>query len=553
MQLRCQGAKKHKTTTAMSLMTAFLMLNFGTGEASALTYQNNVNVNFTFNSSLALSLSPSDIIISEIIPGNTADSNTITVNVATNSKAGYTLTSTVGDTAYNTRDMVHQDPNSNAAFTSVDFGQEDSTCGPACITYPNGWCYYSYTPTAANTNTPDDNFTRHDCAGLPLYSDTTNVATLRTGSGPSADNGDNVKFRIAAKADSTQPAGEYKNVVNFILVAEPEPMTLAESYAAAGKSQINGYYRLQDMTPEICDNTEVLDDDSQLQLLDTRDNKIYWATKLQDGHCWMTQNLDLDLDSTITYTHANTDLGWGSDTATTSWTPDKSTIVWNGSTFSGWSNQNAQQYSADPGDYYYAGYDGTTLLPSAVTNYLTITPDSNGDIIKSSNSNVYFSTNPSRVNGGTHEHVGNYYNWSAAVASNDTSSYASSTYADVSGNPQNSICPAGWRLPTITSAAPTYANAGSKNEFTRLANLYASYVGSTSISSAGLEAAPLFFARGGYVNGASLYTSGYGAYYWSSSVYSSSGAYYLYFDATNVYPQGSNYRDLGRSVRCLAR
>ncbi|MBR2840090.1 hypothetical protein IKE82_02055 [Candidatus Saccharibacteria bacterium] len=41
-----------------------------------------------------------------------------------------------------------------------------------------------------------------------------------------------------------------------------------------------------------------------------------------------------------------------------------------------------------------------------------------------------------------HYHVGNYYNWSAAVASNDTSSITT----DLTVMP-DSICPKGWRLP----------------------------------------------------------------------------------------------------------
>ena len=50
---------------------------------------------------------------------------------------------------------------------------------------------------------------------------------------------------------------------------------------------------MQDMTTDICTNTEVIGEGSQTQLIDIRDDKVYWATKLADGHCWMTENLDL--------------------------------------------------------------------------------------------------------------------------------------------------------------------------------------------------------------------------------------------------------------------
>ncbi|MDO5451898.1 MAG: FISUMP domain-containing protein, partial [Candidatus Saccharibacteria bacterium] len=311
-----------------------------------------------------------------------------------------------------------------------------------------------------------------------------------------------------------------------------------------------GYYKLQDMDSSICAAVDV--DDNQLQVIDARDNKVYWIAKLKDGHCWMTQNLDLDLDSNVTYTHDNTDLGWGSDTATQSWTPDKSTIAWNGSTFPGLGHSYTLQYSADPGDWYYAGYDGTTLLPKTTTNYLTITPDANGDIINSSNNNIYFSNNPSRVNGGTHEHVGNYYNWSAAVASNNTSNYNTSTYSDITGNPQNSICPAGWRLPTVTSASPIFSSSGSADEFARLVYLYNDN-DINMYSSAKLELAPLFFARGGNIYSGSLANSGFVGFYWSSTVSNSSDSYHFYFYDTYVNSKYNSGRGGGFSVRCVAR
>ena len=65
---------------------------------------------------------------------------------------------------------------------------------------------------------------------------------------------------------------------------------------------------MQDMNSTICNNVELLD--SELQVIDIRDDKVYWIAKLRDGNCWMTQNLDLDIDETKTYTHWNTDLGW---------------------------------------------------------------------------------------------------------------------------------------------------------------------------------------------------------------------------------------------------
>lgn len=516
-------------------------------DVSSLTYQSNVGVNFTFNSTLSLTLDTADIYIESLAPGTVSDSNIITVNVTTNNKLGYTLTSTVGNATYNNRNLNLSGSNNN--FASVNYGANVASSANLA---DNTWGYSYSVNNGTNWVAGSAGATAAGYSGLPLYTDTTNITTLRTRLGPTGVNGDDTKFKIAARASSAQAAGDYKNVINFNVVAEPEPMTLAAALAAAGKGMFNGYYVMQDMTPQICANAEEVDEMSALQMIDIRDNKIYWVTKLRDGHCWMTQNLDLDLNVDTTYTHANTDLGWGSDTATMSWKPNRSTIAWNGSAFSGWANNNTAQYSADPGDYYYAGYSGTgAVLPSTTVNYLTATPNANGDIVN--NGQVYFSTHPSRVHGGTHEHVGNYYNWSAAVAMNDTSGYTSSTYGDVSLNPQNSICPAGWRLPTITNAAPNYANDGSKNETARLAYIYNGNV-LVSGSSANLEAAPLYFVRGGRVYSSALVASAEIANYWSSTINSDSIAYYFHFNAEGVHSAGNNgYRSNGRSVRCLAR
>ena len=155
-------------------------------------------------------------------------------------------------------------------------------------------------------------------------------------------------------------------------------------------------------------------------------------------------------------------------------------------------------------------------------------------------------------NNGEHGHVGNYYNWTAAIASNDSSGYTSSTYGNVSNNPQNSICPAGWRLPTVTNASPDYTSADTKREIDRLVYLYNNNSHVTN-SSAKLELAPLYFVRSGYISGNTVGAAGNYGQYWSSSVNSSSWAYYFQFTATSVGSGNASLRSYGRSVRCVAR
>ena len=66
--------------------------------------------------------------------------------------------------------------------------------------------------------------------------------------------------------------------------------------------------------------------------------------------------------------------------------------------------------------------------------------------------------------------------------------------------------------------------------------------------------AKVFFVRSGYVNPNNHYlnNAGNNGNYWSSVAASSFFAYYLGFTSSTVYPSYTSYRDVGRSVRCVA-
>ena len=147
---------------------------------------------------------------------------------------------------------------------------------------------------------------------------------------------------------------------------------------------------------------------------DARDGKLYTVARLADGNLWMTQNLDFDIDSTKTYTSADTDIP-------ADWTPSTSTYTTDTTT---WNKTKTAPESYDPGNKYYNGtlYDGSYTD----TDYYSTTGDS-------------------------HYHFGNYYNWTAAIAMNDSSSY--STYGTLANQ---SICPAGWTLPRAGRGEDTF-------------------------------------------------------------------------------------------------
>ena len=487
-------------------LTVALVPDTGT---SALSYQSDVGINFTFNPTLSVSISPSDLVIPNLTPGTTDISNEISINVSTNNIYGYNLYATVGNSVHNNTNLTRS--SSNDVFASIS-----TTADLPNLTTDNTWGY---------TYSLDNGTTWSNYNGLPLYT-ADNPIRLKKNTGPAEDT---INFKIAAKSSTTQPSGAYSNAINFTAITKPTPITLADAYAKEGKELYHGYYKMQDMAPTICEETE--DIGSQLQVIDTRDNKVYWIAKLADNNCWMTQNLDLDLTSNpntnnyIALTSENTDLtdavsaayqdGYTiSGSGVITWVPERDAIAYNNLNSTTWQNDNNHPYSYD---------------------YL----DKNGN-------SVYPDGNATQQIAGNHGLSGNYYNWSATVASNDSSS--------ASGTLPNSICSKGWKLPNIVD-----------KEF---GNLFVKYrIASSNAAPSSLNGEkfskiisnPLYFIRAGRLNFGGIGNNGQFGDYWTSTLYNNSTAYYLNFSSTLLRPQysyeGDNRgkRGSGWSIRCLAR
>ena len=353
----------------------------------------------------------------------------------------------------------------------------------------------------------------------------------------------------AVYLESTQPAGTYRGQVKYVMfhpstAAEPTD-TIEHAFALAGKSKVQvtdpvtgqsgSFYKMQDMTTNICESTTLVDEQNTLQLVDIRDNKLYWVTKLQDGHCWMTQNLDLDLgvkdtalgiDTTV-LTSEDTDLTdhsltgayydgyiYNATTNTTTWTPTN--ITYSHADKTGiWDNDDNTAYSMDPGNWYRNNNKSTQDC-----NFLATTCEDFSQI--RTDINERFS-------------VGNYYNWSAAVASDNTSALNASTYNDPQNNPQNSICPKGWRLPVISSQK--------LDDFSTLKSYYPINNFANS---------PLYLVRTGIITSKTPYYSGANAYYWSSTVLSKTASSNLLISGQSINPRSQYLRYLGMPIRCLA-
>ena len=313
--------------------------------------------------------------------------------------------------------------------------------------------------------------------------------------------------------DNTLPLGTYKGEIEYnITPVNPiDKLTYMQDFATLTDEEKT---RLLASMPE----------GKQYILKDIRDEKSYYISKLADGNVWMTQNLDLELSSEKTLTPSDTDVPQD-------WTPMRSTISFAGTSVPGWSNAETTPDSASPGDIYY--YTSNSDAVDIRYNSLEECEAEHND--------------------GTcqHYHAGNYYNWPAAVASNNTDTVE--PYQDAMG----SICPAGWKLPK------TQVQAGDieKNELiemffsydnildAREGNSYSYLEGGFNV----IRTNPIWISRVGNINWGSYDRNGREVLYWSSTKGSSdSSAYRVYIRGDNV-SIGSNGTRYGKSIRCLAR
>ena len=420
-------------------------------------------------------------------PSGTFSSTNINLAISTNNNTGYAL---YFSTADQDNHMHSQNPSNTETIAPVTNSVTEAN-------FPNNSWGYSLSETA-----PTDTTTYQ---AIPTNSD----IALKTTSAASSDN---YNLTFGAKVDTTIPSGTYTNTVTVSAVANPPLIT-----------DMGSLTYMQDMTPEVCGETEV---GTTTRLTDKRDNKQYWVTKLADNNCWMTQNLDLDLSTSKALTPDDSDVS-------SNWTPTVSTTT---TIFN--SSSNTGQYSWDPGMYVKSDPDGyskycnnvsslsnSSCTSAGWTDVSNMTPMSDGAINTAISGNTY----------NAHYLVGNYYQWNAATAGGST--------ADSSAT--SSICPKGWRLP---------ANTTTPREFQSLMITYDIDINnnSTSSGSSKITRYPLYFHPSGDIDSGSLRNAGGTGVYWSSTAYSDV-TYSLYFNSNYIYPTNDIYRYFGQSVRCLAR
>ena len=460
----------------------------------------------------------------EVTPteNGTFKSKTLPVTVSTNNETGYSL------------------------YLSIADGKTDNKLKPSAATNSSVINPVTGTPTPTSTsfaaNTWGYNLGKDAATDATTYQAVPTTATTpqQTTSVPTSGNGDSYNLTFGTKVNTVLPADTYSTQVVLSAVTNP-------AYVAI----FNGIKTMQEMTASICaDATE----GDTAQLTDTRDQKQYWVTKLADGNCWMTQNLDYDIPAGgITGDQAaKTDLSDGrtwatGDPSSSNPYPARATsteIYDNYSSTGTYSWDPGMYVKADPADWEkmcgsssgIASFADTECQNAGWTNvdgYTALTEEQSG---------TFTSVDSSARTYDAHYLVGNFYQWNTATAGTG----GTNTSTDAT----DSICPKGWKLPSLTQSNAMFLAYQNKGLFTGITD--SNPVG-TAESAEVIVNAPLYLAYGGGVLVGSLRYAGEEGGWWSSTAYSSSGyAYYFAAVQSMVIAGVGGYRDYGVSIRCLA-
>ena len=340
----------------------------------------------------------------------------------------------------------------------------------------------------------------------------------------------------AVYANSRQYTGTYQGQVKYLLT---HPYSTNEHI-----------YYMQEV--DAWKNTLALE--QSVQAIDKRDGKSYWVTKLKDGNIWMTQNLDLDIGGTNMSLNSNTtDISinpevYASSGIYSDYTVSDGVYTWN------------PVSTAMTSSYY---IENTTVKPSAwpTDNYTTPYSAEGGDTYyytsnTTGNDTRYTSLQACKVSHTEAEckryFAGNYYNWTAAIASNNSTNIGG-TAGEIAAN---SICPKGWRLPNASQTNDKYNEFGRmlfEEDITARVSNGNNSVGYKDGGFDKLRSSPYYFVRSGHIDGGTLVNSGINAYYWSSMAGKNPVVFYLRFGSNDIYPAREGYKNIGWSLRCIAR
>lgn len=185
-----------------------------------------------------------------------------------------------------------------------------------------------------------------------------------------------------------------------------------EALQAVNAPKIDNRYTITSVSEEVCTSIPAVTtsgNEPTIQVVDPRDHKLYFVSKMKDGHCWMTQNLDYELNSLTTLYGDYTDI------------LDDAKVI---------------SLSA-PID------EVTEPLPES----RVIAYTDGGNIYLENGTDPASSTGIGSDSSDHHYEVGSFYSFGAAVVASDRG--LKSTAADPA-DAMESICPKGWHLPNAS-------------------------------------------------------------------------------------------------------
>ena len=151
-----------------------------------------------------------------------------------------------------------------------------------------------------------------------------------------------------------------------------------------------------------------------------------------------------------------------------------------------------------------------------------------------------------------HYKGGVLYNWSAAVASNNSTNQTAN-YAEAS----NSICPVGWKLPAGMTSSNTYTDFNYLLVENSIATNYVSAGSNNAVWKTNgyynIQASPLYIVRSGYFYNSRFGDGSASGLFWSSTSKDGNNAYAISYSSGGIYPAYIFARYGGFAVRCLVR
>ncbi|MBR3169206.1 hypothetical protein IKF23_02080, partial [Candidatus Saccharibacteria bacterium] len=346
---------------------------------------------------------------------------------------------------------------------------------------------------------------------LPYQSDTL-VSESTT-----ATNGTSSTATFAAKVDYNKPAGLYS--IAFDLKTIP---IVTQTY-------------MQNMDPNICRA------DSPTIVIDSRDEQPYLIQRLDDGKCWMLDNLNLDLtNKTIVdnLTTANTNADANSLRSLKEGYRDQCVL-------DGGSDCNKYATSGLALSNWVEGASATIPMASISGK---CDPELNSTEPCIPNNVVYTrNTIASNSNWGLGSNkIGVYYNYCAASAGSFCYDIKSDSGAPLDGtNIDYDICPIDWKLPSVSDLGALCKAVNGNNDCGASVHMAATDSNSLQYK----LSMPL---SGRYDNG-TAWEQGKSGYVWASTTSNYAAANGLNINNGIVSPgSGGHNRFRGRSVRCVS-